>query len=915
MTIKTKLRIAFSIIFLTIVFLLLNSISSIKKLNNSVDDIVNVEYAKVELASTVRNDVNDLGKALRNYILSDSDNIKEMQITKINQDRDHGGKALLDLEKMTSDEQGTLIINHLKIVGADYLTFQQDVINKAKAGSISEASNMLTLDSAKYQLNLYNLVEDLINLNKVSMKKAVEDAKATYRQALIKLLSTAIFYLILGIVLSMMLTKRLTQGLTKVSSVMEGFSKGTYDLSTRLDETLNDEISTVSKAFNQMAASLQQQSSREKEWSLRIEEESWLHESMSKLFTLIQEIDDMQIASERTLSVIMPQLGASFGVLYLTQETEDGTKWLKKMAGYGTNDLEAETHGNTVQFGEGLVGQSAMERKIIQLSDVPPEYYKIQSGLGITAPSEIIIIPLLIGSVLKGVIELANLKKFTKIQIEFLTQMSILFAIHINKIKNKLKIEALYDQSQMIANDLRLQSEELLLQQEELAKMNAELEEQTAALEVSESQLQLQQLDLEDQNRTLKKTTLDLERKTQELTDAINYKALFLANMSHELRTPLNSMLILARLLAENKDKNLSTKQVEYASIVYSSGCDLLTLINEILELAKVESKKTELSFERIELQQIVEYVQRNFEPIAQQKGLEFNIIVEKGSPPAFYSDQQRLLQILQNLLSNAFKFTEQGSISFSIVCNGKENDLLQKPNMQWIEFIIRDSGIGIEQAKWDIIFDAFVQADGTTSRKYGGTGLGLSISKEFASLLGGEVLLQSVYGKGSTFTLVIPVEVETINPTREENAKVAVTQENQIINQKSTHIRSLENKLILIVDDDIRNVFALTNVIESYGLTVLYAENGRDAIEMLAKHAKIDAVLMDIMMPEMDGYETMRQIRKNPKYQDLPIIAVTAKAMKDDKDKCIQAGASDYITKPVDIDQLFSLLKVWLYA
>jgi two-component system chemotaxis sensor kinase CheA len=272
-------------------------------------------------------------------------------------------------------------------------------------------------------------------------------------------------------------------------------------------------------------------------------------------------------------------------------------------------------------------------------------------------------------------------------------------------------------------------------------------------------------------------------------------------------------------------------------------------------------------------------------------------------------------LQILQNLLSNAFKFTEQGKVALTIVCHARENRTLPNPNMQWIEFIISDTGIGIEQDKRDIIFDAFVQTDGTTSRKYGGTGLGLSISKEFAGLLGGEIRLQSTYGKGSSFTLVLPVGIEAINSALMENAMVAAAQESQAMNYKTTPISSLENKLILIVDDDIRNVFALTNVIESYGLTVLYAENGRDALDMLAKHPNIDAVLIDIMMPEMDGYETMRRIRKNPKYQGLPMIAVTAKAMKDDKDKCIQAGASDYITKPVDIDQLFSLLKVWLYT
>jgi two-component system, chemotaxis family, sensor kinase CheA len=913
MKIKTKVLIAFSVVFLTILFLLMSSISAIKKLNHSVDDIVNQQYSKVELATRIRFEISDLGKALRNYVLSDSNTIKGEQINIINQARDRGGKALMDLEKMTLDQQGTLIINHLKTVGADYLTFQQKVINTDNAGMVSEASAMLTMDKGNYQLNLFNLVEDLINLNQVSMQKAVLDAKTVYNQAFVKLLSSAIFYLILGIVLPIVLTNRLTKGLAKVSTIMEGFSNGSYDLDTRLEVTQNDEIGTVSKAFNTMAASLQAQSLQEKEWSLQIKEQSWLHENMTMLYTLIQEIDDIQDAAERTLSQIMPQLGASLGILYIKTKANDHMQ-LQKMASYAANKLETEIQANIIQFGEGLVGQCAKERKIIQLSDVPSEYYFIQSGLGITPAREIIIIPLLIGNEVEGVLEIASLQNFSTVQIGFLNRVSVLFAIHINKIKIQIQNQLLYEQSQMIAQDLRVQTEELILQQEEMAQMNAELEEQTAALEESEQQLQLQQVDLEDQNHTLKQTTLDLERKTQELSDAINYKSLFLANMSHELRTPLNSMLILAKLLAENKEKNLSEKQVEYASIVYSSGLDLLSLINEILELAKVESKKVEISIERIELTHIVEYVKKNFEPIAQQKGLQFNIVIEKNVPPVFYSDQQRLLQIIQNLLSNAFKFTEQGSILFSIDSN--EQDSSQRTNKRNIAFIVTDSGIGIEQDKQDIIFDAFVQADGTTSRKYGGTGLGLSISREFSILLGGTISLQSSYGKGSIFTLVLPVELEALDQAiHVDNTKMAKTEEKQSVANKSVAIKRLEDKLILIVDDDIRNVFALTNVIESYGLSVLYAENGSDALDMLAKHDNVDAVLMDIMMPKMDGYETMRHIRNNPKYRNLPIIAVTAKAMKDDKEKCINAGASDYITKPVDMDQLFSLLKVWLYS
>jgi two-component system chemotaxis sensor kinase CheA len=920
MKIKSKMILAFSLVLITILFLLISSISTIKKMNQSVDEIVNVEYTKVELATSIRNEVSSLGKALRDYLLSDSNALKDDQLAKIMHARDSGGKALLDLEKITFDTQGALIINHLKTVGVDYLKFQEVVLNKAKGGMVSEASAMVMLDAGKYQQNLFGLVEDLININKISMQQAVKDSKEIYSQALLELWSAAIFYLILSTVLAFTLTKRITNGLVKVSNVMEGFSQGTYGLDTRLDVTLNDEIGTVSKAFNTMAASLQEQALREKEMSSQVAERFWLHEKITRVFTLIQDVDNVQEAAERTLSEIMPHLGASYGVIYLSTEI-DGATMLKKMASYAVDETHAPGHDHTLSFGEGLIGQCAIERKAILLSDVPSDYYKIQSGLGLTSPTEIMITPFLVSHALEGVMEAASLQKFSPVQMEFISQISMLLAIHVQKIKNKMKIEALYEQGQQVTQDLRLQSDELLMQQEELVQMNAELEEQTAALEESEQQLQSQQAaledinevlrdnssKLEDQNALLIQTMTDLERKTEELSDAIVYKSIFLANMSHELRTPLNSMLILTKLLSENKENNLTPKQVEYASIVYSSGCDLLTLINEILELAKVESKKTEIINERIELQQVVDFVKRNFEAVALQKGLQLNIVLEESLPQAFYSDQQRLLQILQNLLSNAFKFTEQGSVTFSITSSHSDNESFQKPNMQRLEFIVADTGIGIEPGNLEIIFDAFVQADGSTSRKYGGTGLGLSISREFSKLLGGDIVLQSNYGQGSIFTLALPVEV--IPET------VTVSAETPILPIKATPIRKLEDKLILIVDDDIRNVFALTNVIESYGLTVLYAENGRDAIQMLDKHPNIDAILMDIMMPEMDGYETIQTIRLMPQFQSLPIIAVTAKAMKDDRDKCIQAGASDYITKPVDINQLFSLLKVWLYT
>jgi two-component system chemotaxis sensor kinase CheA len=773
------------------------------------------------------------------------------------------------------------------------------------------------------------------------MQQVVQDSSLANNRSILLLAIAAFLFFILGGILTYSVTRHITHGLVRVSNVMGGYSKGGVDFGTRLEVKSNDEIGIVSTAFNQMAESLEAQSTKEKEWNMMLGEQAWLHENMAQLFTTIQEIDDIQAAAECGLYKIVPQLGASFGVIYIkTYAEEDQSIRLNKMATYAGDHSGTAAHAESFQIGEGLIGQCGLERKSIDLSDVSPQYLQIQSGLGVGVPGQILVFPLLFGDELEGVIELASLNKFTSIQIEFLEQLSTILAIQINKIRSKSQIQSLLLQSQMVSKDLQEQSEELLRQQEELAHMNAELEEHTAALEESEHQLQSQQADLEQaneelreksykleiQNSSLELTTLTLQNKTLELTDAIGYKSMFLANMSHELRTPLNSMLILAKLLADNKDNNLTSKQVEYALTVFSSGQDLLVLINEILELAKIQSKKVDVHVERVELLDVVGFVKRNFEPIAQQKALKFDVHMDADVPNAIHIDQQRLMQILQNLLSNAFKFTEHGSVTFTISTNHSDNELFAKPRQQFIEFVVKDTGIGIEKDKLNIVFEAFVQADGTTSRKYGGTGLGLSISREIAHLLGGEIEVHSSIGEGSIFIFKIPIDVvvfestEHIDPVdaRELVAtaaeEIALPEPVEVVKKKSPP-QPFNDITILLVDDDIRNVFALSSVLESYGLEVIYAENGREAIEVLLKNEKIQMVLMDIMMPEMDGYEATRRIRQMPQYRDLPILAVTAKAMKDDRDLCIQAGASDYITKPVDISQLLSLLKVWLYV
>lgn len=386
--------------------------------------------------------------------------------------------------------------------------------------------------------------------------------------------------------------------------------------------------------------------------------------------------------------------------------------------------------------------------------------------------------------------------------------------------------------------------------------------------------------------------------------------------MSHELRTPLNSLLILTQMLTVNAEGNLTPKQLEYLNAIHNSGNDLLLLINDILDLSKMESGKLSVNPEPVYLANLTTGLANQFMLVAERTGLSFTVDVDEDVPSSIYTDPMRLLQILKNLLSNAFKFTEKGGVEFRVK---------KAANPEWLAFAVSDSGVGIPADKQEIVFEAFHQVDGTTNRKYGGTGLGLSISRELSKLLGGYIDAESKEGQGSTFTLYLPVNLSLMPGQAADVAAAvpendAVSEEPHIEESKPALVRAagetnLNGKKVLVIDDDMRNVYALIAAMEAKGIIASFAQTGREGLQRLKENPDIDLVITDIMMPEMDGYETIRQIRKIPAFYNLPIIALTAKAMKHDRDKCLEAGASDYISKPVNLDQLFSLIRVWLYG
>jgi len=866
-------------------------------------------------------------------------------------------------------------------------------------------------------------------------------------------------------------------------------------------------------------------------------------------------------------------------------------------------------NANSFKPGQGLVGQSVLEKKPILFSQVPDDYIRINSGLGNTTPKNIIVFPFMYDGDVKGVVEVGSAHEFSDLNMQFLNMIGDNVGIAFNTAQSRLKLKELLEETQR-------QAEELEAQQEELKQSNEELQEKTGLLEKSESELKAQQEELqqtneeleekanllEDQKERLENAKMDIENKARELEVTSKYKSEFLANMSHELRTPLNSILILAQLLSENKNETLGTKEVDFAKNIHNSGADLLNLINEILDLSKVESGRMELDILDVPFEEINMDMASMFSEVAKNKSIDFKIESnQKALPEILVTDKQRLEQILRNLLSNAFKFTGKGGkvtlhideVTAEIPFKNKK--LFGVPNV--ISFSVTDTGIGIPADKFGIVFEAFQQADGSTKRKYGGTGLGLSISRELSNALGGEIHLHSEEGKGSTFTLYIPqnfdvnvmapverkieikekksngtpkantvekfviTESDTIDDRYDikENDKVVLIMEDEpefakvllgfakerqykaiiahegniglsyarhykpdaiildmklpvmdgaevlkqlkndpnlrhvpvqiisgfdrrkegmelgafdymrkpvskedlrgafdkienfvnrklkrllIIEDNENHnnaireligngdvkcysafsgkeafdmmnrdnydcvvvdlglpdmsgfellekikgheelkkvpiivytgrdlskeeskllnklantvvlktadsqerlldettlflhrvearlpkekqniIRKLhktdevlKNRKVLVVDDDIRNIYSLTNVLEEEGIHCLTAENGKAAVKMLKENPGIDIVLMDVMMPEMDGYEATREIRSISKFNKMPIIALTAKAMKGDREKCLEAGMSDYIAKPVNIEQLLSLMRVWLY-
>jgi HAMP domain-containing protein/CheY-like chemotaxis protein/putative methionine-R-sulfoxide reductase with GAF domain len=970
-----------------------------------------------------------------------------------------------------------------------------------------------------------------------------------------------------------LLAANLTNQVRAIAEVATAVTKG--DLTRSIQVEARGEVAELKDNINTMIDNLRGTTDRN-------QEQDWLKTNLAKFTRMLQGQRDLVTVGQLLLSELAPLVSAQQGTMYqMLTDVTDASPKLSLLAGYAIGDRQAKQ----IEVGQGLVGQCAMEKQSILITKVPKNYTPIHSSLGGARPQNIVVLPVLFEGQTKAVVELSSLEAFTPTHLSFLEQLTQSIGVVLNTIEATMRTENLLQQSQQLTLELQTRQTELQQTNEELASKAKQLAEQN--------------VEVERKNKEVEQARRALEEKAAELALTSKYKSEFLANMSHELRTPLNSILILGQQLAENTVGNLTPKQVDFAKNIHSAGTDLLTLINDILDLSKIESGTVTVEAEEITFAALRDVVERTFHPVAESKNLAFHVDIDNSLPLSFTSDPKRLQQILKNLLSNAFKFTSYGQVRMRVqpVTSGWSTDhpiLRFAQNAVAIE--VTDSGIGIAPEKQRLIFEAFQQADAGTSRKYGGTGLGLAISRELATLLGGEIRLVSTPGQGSTFTLYLPLnytgparsftrpsdlvidrrtgdppqlpvlsvakaeelipddreEIEEgdnvllivdddphyarvllglardkgfkgivanrgqsalllakqyrptaitldvflpdmlgwtvlnnlkldpatrhipvqmlsveeerqhglshgafsylVKPATTEDLELAfdriksyvashkkrllVIEDNDIerdsivelvqhddidvaavgtgeegLNilssgefdccvvdlrlpdmsgfellermQSDQRLRDVpvvvftgkelsvaeENRLkkvaksivlkdvqsperlfdetalflhrvvsglpepkqellerlhgsndvlrgrkVLVVDDDARNIFALTTVLENHDMEVVSATNGRQAIDLLRETPDLSVVLMDIMMPEMDGYQTMREIRQQPQFRTLPILALTAKAMKGDREKCLQAGASDYIAKPVNTEQLLSLLRVWLY-
>jgi CheY-like chemotaxis protein/HAMP domain-containing protein/signal transduction histidine kinase len=686
-----------------------------------------------------------------------------------------------------------------------------------------------------------------------------------------------------------LLADNLTNQVRAIAEVATAVTKG--DLTRSIQVEASGEVAELKDNINTMIDNLRLTTDRNTE-------QDWLKTNLARFTGMLQGQRDLTTVGRMLLSELAPLVDAQQGVIY--RMDADGSGTMELLSAFA--DDGGEGHRKRLKVGEGLIGQCAAEKRRMLVSDLPPDTVPIRSGLFQAIPRNIIVLPVLFEDSVKAVIELASLRVFTPSHLAFLEQLTASIGIVLNSIEATMQTEGLLTQSQQLATELQTQQTELQQTNEQLAQKAQQLAEQN--------------VEVERKNQEIEQARRALEEKAKELALTSKYKSEFLANMSHELRTPLNSVLILGQQLSENPEGNLTPKQVEFARTIHGAGTDLLNLISDILDLSKIESGTVSVEAEEVFFATLLEMVARPFRHEAENRRLTFELYSDSNLSPSLVTDSKRLQQVLKNLLSNAFKFTEQGNVRLSVSSpesGWSEDHPILSNSASVIAFEVSDTGVGIPVEKQRIIFEAFQQADAGTSRKYGGTGLGLAISRELASLLGGEIQLRSTVGKGSTFTLYLPqiyVGSSALNITESKDSSAyaslrlskfggAERPVEQVLDDRAD--LQPDDAILLIVDDDPHYARVVRDLSHDKGFKALVATNGADALA-LARQFHPTAISLDVFLPDMLGWTVLNHLKQDPSTRHIPVQMLT---LDEDRQHGLARGAFSFVTKPTTPEEL----------
>ncbi|MEH7524568.1 response regulator [Bacillus sp. JJ1503] len=914
---KQYLSLGLTIFFMLLLMFVILFMANLIKAN--MLEIVKDRYYKVNQTTEIRRLFDQTDRQLLRILIVKEELNPELIEKSLKDNEDGIRSEIINLESSINTTRGREVLNEIEQSYNAYNQMEKEFIEKFKSGKFDEMQTIYDSERINRDRLLLDLGE-FIEYQETLMDESLQSATKTHSQLVIVLISAVTLALLMIVLVTLSLIRSTSKTMAIILKGLNLIDYKNLSKLPRVEIHTNDEFGDIAKSFNSMAASLETYNEKERKYISEITEQNWIQSHSADIIHLYSHHVNIHSLGEELIRQLSHAINANLGVFYV-KETNNGRPVYRKKSSYA----EDGQHVGREFFypGEGLVGQCAVEKKHYILKDVPSTYHLIHTGLGSVAPRSIMMAPVLVKDEVVAVVELASLNEFTSTHLKLLEEVLDTLGIAITNILGRMEIARLLEDSQTKTEELQMQSEELQSQSEEL-------QTQAEELRMINEQLEERTNDAELKSEELRSAKEALEEKARELMLSSKYKTEFLANMSHELRTPLNSILLLSEMLIDDPNHGLNEEQVEFTKVIHSAGQDLLDLINDILDLSKVEVGKLEIHFEEVNMSVFTDHLERNFVQFAKKKNLEFTVTEIEGVPEVIFTDEQRLQQMIKNLLSNAFKFTDSGSVSVTFEkAHSHEISSFPQANSSdtWLKVIVSDTGIGIPIEKQEEIFEAFQQVDGATMRRYGGTGLGLSITKEFAQLLGGVCKVKSEEGKGSSFTLFIPSLPDGLPKKAEETVITEAASAKDFESIIEASIKNLPNdeqevspsstvlqgKSVLVVDDDHRNIYVIKNALEKEGMHVLTAENGMECLDTMVKEEKVDILLMDIMMPVMDGYETMRRIRELEEYQDLPIIALTAKAMNYDRRKCIESGASDYISKPLKLDQLLSVMRVWL--